>query len=490
MNSVTETAEKRKPLIYKSTILWMAVFFALTFYFRNYLDIQSLPFTMVFWGIALFVFLSGRFETYILILLITTSTVFDLFEFPVISIGVGDLFFSDVLIITLLLGRLLKRVTVQVTVFPKPMGYLVLTVILTGFFAFFYAVVGFGTSITSAGIELRTIVYYSMFFLVYYYMKNDRQLRTVLLGMGLLTAAVAFLLIVQGAMGYENDIIGGRVEILNTAGQKYTEVSRVLAPGSSLVISGLITLITIYILRGIQGRKRPLILWMIALVTAGLIFTFTRSYWIIVVFSLMVLLFIERRRFSTYPRLTLVVIGALTGGALLLQTKAINSKILEEAVFERSLSIFKAPRNFRNDTLYMRYLESRYAWNKIKQYPLLGIGLGTKYRQNIFGNTDYERNVGGKMVHSGYLATQLKMGIPGTLAMLTMVLVFLWRCFHRYRKVKDPLYKAVVLGIAVNMIGMIVLNVGPSPFMTISWVPVVAVCMGLVEKIFQLEGLA
>jgi O-antigen ligase len=207
-------------------------------------------------------------------------------------------------------------------------------------------------------------------------------------------------------------------------------------------------------------------------------------------FSVLLLIFIERKRFTLYPRLTLLFACALLGGIILLQAKIIEPKIFKEAVLERSTSILRAHKNFRNDTLYMRFLESKYAWEKIKDYPLLGIGLGTPYRQNIFGNTSYERNVGGTMVHSGYLAGQLKMGILGTVTIFSMAIVFLVRAFKRWWRIETPLYRAVVLGITVYILGLMFLNIGPSPFLTVTWVAVVATSMGITERIYQLEGIA
>ena len=89
----------------------------------------------------------------------------------------------------------------------------------------------------------------------------------------------------------------------------------------------------------------------------------------------------------------------------------------------------------------MRLLESRFAWEKITENPLLGIGLGNSYRPMIFGNITYERAVHGTIVHCGYLATQLKMGLPGTLVFLWMMIAFLRRAALRWKRIKNPFYQ-------------------------------------------------
>jgi len=471
------------------SIVFAIVFFALTFISRNYIGDLQAPFIILFVATSALIFLTGRLEAYILMILITTSTVFNLSDLPNIPIFIGDVHLSEALIITLLSARLLKRVTVNVTIIPKPMGYFVLAVILVGCFSFVYGIIGFGTATNRAGIELRPIIYYLLFFLVIYYVHSDKQLKSLMLGIGVITGIIAVLLIVQTILGYENEILGGRVEVLSTAGQKFKDMTRVLIPGSSLIIFGLNCMVALYILQKRSVRGRNLLLPIIALLACGLIFTFTRSYWITVMFSVAVMLFILRRRTYMYPRLTLIIAGALVGGVILMQANVINPKIFKEAVFERSVSILKARKNFRHDTLYMRYMESKLAWEKIEKNPLLGIGLGTSYRPNIFGNTSYERDVGGTMVHSGYLAIQVKMGLPGTIVFLIMPIFFLIRAIPRWKLVKNSLYQAVLLGTITFVLGLIFLNIGPSPLISISWAPVVAVSMGIAEKIFQLEGI-
>lgn len=112
----------------------------------------------------------------------------------------------------------------------------------------------------------------------------------------------------------------------------------------------------------------------------------------------------------------------------------------------------------------MRYLESRYAWEKIKESPWLGIGLGKAYRPLIFGNIQYENTVGGTFLHNGYLATQLKMGLPGTLAFLWLMTAFFGRFLKRWQRVRDPFHQAVVLGISLSLGGMMLHNLIASPF--------------------------
>lgn len=479
---------QRKP--YYLTIFLVLSFFALIFYFRTSLEDFSQPFTYVFVGVGLLALLSGRVETLILILLITTSTIFNLPEFGTVPIKIGDLFLSDVLLMLLMVGPLLKRVTVEMAIIPKPLGYPILVMIVIAFFSFVYATMGLGVPTMRAGIEFRTILYMSIFFLVYHYVKSHRQLKTLLLCVGLVALVVSGMLVVQYVIGKDVSIVYGRVEILNTPQRQFADVTRVMVPGSSIILFTLDVLIAIYILKAGKRKGRTLILPCIAFLSFGLILTFTRIFWVMVVGSTMLLLFLARRKTIIYPRMTFLLVCAVGGIALILQTSLLNSSVIEDAMLDRTISILKAPGRFRDDTLFVRYLESRYAWQKITENPLLGIGLGNSYRPNIFGNSDYERNLGGTNVHNGYLATQLKMGIAGSATFVWLMVVFFGRVLRKWKRVKDPVYQAVVLGIAVSIGGMLIHNLVASPFLTVFWVSIAAVAFGIVEKIFQLEGIA
>jgi O-antigen ligase len=471
------------------TVVLGLTFFGLVFYLRNTMTDFGQPFILVFTGLFLVSFISGRVEAFILLLLVVTSTVFELMEFPTIPIMIGDLFLSDVMIMVLLLGRLLKRVTVNVTLIPRPLGYPVLAFILAGIFSFLYATWGFHVSTMTAGVELRAITHMSLFFLVYYYVRTDRQLRSLLLGIGIIAGIVALLLMLQYVLGSGTSIVAGRVEMLATDNSKFNGVTRVLVPGSSIMLFALNTVIAIYLLKGLKHGRFPLIL-MGVILTFGMVLTFTRVFWVMILVAVIMLLFIARRRAIIYPRMVMLLACGGLAVMVTLQAKVLNPKVIEQAVISRSLSILRAPRNFQHDTLFMRFLESRYALDKIEQNPLLGIGLGKAYRPIIFGNVEYESSMGGTFLHNGYLATQLKMGVPGTVAFLWLIGCFFWRVRKKWKLIKTPLYQAVVLGIAVSVAGMMIHNLMASPFLTVYWVSVLGVGFGITEKIYQFEGIA
>ena len=274
---------------------------------------------------------------------------------------------------------------------------------------------------------------------------------------------------------------------MSTTEGKFEDITRVLVPGTSIIIFSLNTLVAIYILKGMKRRWRNLIILGIAVLSMGLILTFTRVYWAMVFGAIMLLILFARRELSVYPRATFLTACAAVTVVLILQASVLNSSVIKEAVLNRTMSMLRVPKNFQHDTLFMRYLESRYAWERVKENPLLGLGLGKSYRPLIFRGADYENTVGGTYLHNGFLTTQMKMGIAGTCTFFWLIGTFFFRVLKRWRRIRDPLYKAVVLGIAVSIASMLLHNLMASPFMTLFWVSVAAIGIGVVEKIYQFE---
>ncbi len=466
-------------------------FFGIIFFLRNALVDFSFPFMSLFLGVILISLFSRRFEIFILLLLIITSTVFAVWEFPGIPIMVGDLNVSDMLILMLLVGRLLKRVTTKVVIIPKPLGPPILAFILVAALTFTYSIISTNVSIARAGMDLRVMFHLALFFLLYYYVRSHKQLKTLLLGIGIIAGILATMQLIQWVVGVENDILGVRLEQLTTQGHQYEDVARVMLPGTPVILFTLNTILAIFVFTRLKLKWRMILLFAIALLATGMISTFSRALWIAVLAAVAIILFSAKKRKTSYPRVITLAVGTVLIIMLLLQTSIFKSFSVKDAIFSRTMSIVNLRENIKNDTLLIRLIESRYAWEKIVENPLLGIGFGTSYRPNIFGNVDYERRTDGTFVHNGYLSIQLKMGLLGTLAFIWMYSAFFRRIRRNWRKVRDPLYQATVLGIAVSMVGVLIFSItSPAPIMQIYWVAVIGIGFGIVEKIFQLEGIA
>ncbi|MCX6639561.1 MAG: O-antigen ligase family protein [bacterium] len=484
----TLVAEPKQRINLFATIVCLT-FFALIFHFRANQNDLAVTFTYTFLAIMGLSFIANKLETLILMLLVITASIFDLMEFPTVPIVIGDLHLSDLLIILLLIGRVMKRATMEVVMIPKPLGYPILTMILIALFSFCYTVLSSNIGISRAGLELRIFFYLFLFFIVYYYVRTPRQLNSLLIGIGVLACTLAILQIAQWIMGNEVNILHCRVETVVTAGRKFKNSIFVKFPGMAIILFTLNSLFSIYIFKKIKVKWQILLLAAITLLSLGMIATFARTLWIAVIAAVMLVLFLARERMAVYLRGTLLIASAALIIFFTVQTTAIGTVFNPKAFVDRSVSTFSAFKNFKDDTLFMRFLEYKYAWEKITEHPFLGIGFGNAYRPNIFVGSGYEKSSQGNWVHNGYLAVQMRMGLLGTMAFLWMIIAF-FRRFHRsWRKVKNPFYKAIVVGVAVSMVGMLITNLTSSTILYLYWITISAIGMGISEKIYQFEGI-
>jgi len=184
-----------------------------------------------------------RPEFAILSILVLTSTIIDMNALPSISIGVGHILISDILLFVLI-GIIFLRSMVDTKSYfvHTPLDIALLAFYITAVLSTAIAI--FNSSLTfnqSLG-ELRIVNYYLVFFLVTNLVRNDKQLHRLLSGIIFLAILVALAMIAQYALGAAVPILPGRVETLDTAGTTSYGVTRVLPPGQSLVMLGFVSL--------------------------------------------------------------------------------------------------------------------------------------------------------------------------------------------------------------------------------------------------------
>jgi len=136
----------------------------------------------------------------------------------------------------------------------------------------------------------------------------------------------------------------------------------------------------------------------------------------------------------------------------------------------------------RQENLVPRWREIEFAWEQLKDSPVLGIGLETSYRPAFFAGdtlTSY--------IHNSYLSIWLKTGLAGLVAFLWFSIAFLARGFRRWRGVKDDLLRAAALGLTLAYLGMMISSL-VAPHMSQDWSLVIfGVALGVNESVFALS---
>lgn len=139
----------------------------------------------------------------------------------------------------------------------------------------------------------------------------------------------------------------------------------------------------------------------------GLLGTFTRTSWIATAAGAMVAAFV----LGGISRVAKTVAAGSIALLILISGTFVIKPAIATAMVERAMSVDS---ELESGASYgWRRLENTLAWESIEKRPLLGVGIGGAYKNEVkldagFLNDQY-------FIHNGYLYFPLKMGIPGLL---------------------------------------------------------------------------
>jgi O-antigen ligase len=108
-----------------------------------------------------------------------------------------------------------------------------------------------------------------------------------------------------------------------------------------------------------------------------------------------------------------------------------------------------------NDNQRLRQIEATWIIEEIVKAPITGIGLGGTYYAPGNGLSWSEKH----WVHNTYLQVPLRMGIPGLLVLLWMILSFITTSRRVYLSVTDPTSKALIIGIWGSLVCLAIQSV-------------------------------
>jgi hypothetical protein len=301
----------------------------------------------------------------------------------------------------------------------------------------------------------RPMFHYLFFFVVAFGLRNKRELKIVLNSLIVIGALVGILMVVQYIIGPEHRIFVARwweagVVRVEALSEEEENVTRSLPPA----MFGMPFLLVMSLLLMCTSPRRQRLFYGFcgSCIGVGLIFTFSRCLWLPVLLMLVVawLLSAGRVRYQLFTySLVLVVLVALgsIGGAKLAPSAAAQQ--FGKAVTERFLSVFQKQEVLVTPSIQNRIDENRYAWNLIKENPILGIGVGSPVHYKVWNN----RVTGAKVIypvyqlHNSYLELWLVYGLGAVLAFAWITILVFVRSYVLYRRATDPLWRALALGI-------------------------------------------
>ena len=436
---------------------------------------------IVLFALAYVVILIRAPEIAVLLLLLLTSGLLpDQFN-PYFSLLVGHFQVSD-LILASLFGILVIRSLVEKDFHLRksPLNLPLLLFFLAVFIGMITAVVEHGIRFSDTTYEARILLYYTLFFAVANLIRTRQQARRLVFGIFIIGILVSSLIILQVVFGYSFPFIP---PVFIKAGL----LARFYHPGFNAVFLTMMALLCMLVFQ-ISRIKMTMIWAALFVLGMGNTVSLGRNIVVSTLVSLIVLLFLldkpQRTQWTrNFAFLTIIAIGAFG----LLQIFFSSAAVLAypKALTERFTHLFTTSIISPDETILWRINETRYAWEKITQNPLFGIGLNTPYRP-AFSNTDTIQGY----IHNGYLFVWLKTGLLGLIPFLWFLLAFLTRGFRKWMHIRDKLLRAAVLGFTLVIFAMM-LSDFVAPLLVAGFnLAFFSAGMGLVEAAVELEQTA
>jgi O-antigen ligase len=327
--------------------------------------------------------------------------------------------------------------------------------------------------------EMRTVSYYLTFFIVTNLMRSRRQITTLLRGLLLLAVFVAIAMLAQFVLGKSLVILAGRVETLGT---RYSDITRMLPPGESVLLVAFLALTTILVLdRPVMAHRARLIAWL--LTGAAILLTFNRNFWFSVVLGLVLLGVVlvgeDRRRYIQW----IVAIGIIFSmGAATLVVVVPETRVgrLATASANRFVTLINVSTYSEDRSLRDRLPEYEYTIPQIVSHPVLGIGMGASYRP-YDSRLDWLGHNHQRYTHNAHLWLLMKSGLVGYLCMMWLSIVFLARALKHWRYIQEPELRGMVLGFAITYAGVLGASIVNPILMQYYWTPIIGLMMGLSE---------
>lgn len=443
-------------------------------------------------GVGLAVVAILKPELVLLGLLVITSTFLNIEDALYISIGIGRISAIDIILIgflALIIVRSLVDPTFKLV--HTPLDWPLIT---------FYgvAIVSTGIAILTSSItfnqslgEVRIVNYYWIFFIVTNLIREERQARFLIKGLLFLACLVAIMMVIQFLVGPSLPFLPGRVEVMQTGSIAEAEVARILPPGQSLVLVMFISFLVWVALDTSRPLSLPNTVMLIVLGLAN-VFTFNRNFWIAIGLSVAALVLLVRRkskfRIGLLMASALFVGGVLFGIAFAAQDVKVRKLVQASAV---RLTTLIHPDTVQEESLQYRYIEDEYAFVQIAAHPLIGSGLGSRYRPQD-PRLDpqvmtYERR---SYIHNGHLWLLLKTGFLGYFCLLCAFLLSIGRGLRSWQKINNPNSQAILLSFSLTLVAIAIAAVVNPIYSSTYWVPLIAIILGLNEVILRKDGAA
>ncbi len=403
---------------------------------------------------------------------------------PYLTIGTISLHFTDIILL-LLVAKIVYELIVSrdFHLARTPADVPLLLFLAIALTSTLVAVYAYDVDFNIAMREFRHFAYYLMFFIVTSFVRDKKTIKFILNVMFGIATVVAAVMIIQAIIGPSIQLMPGRVEAARTFGTTY-QATRILPPGQLLLYVSLITVLCeIFLVSKGSFQKSYRYLFLITF-GGAILLTFNRSYWVTILFCLVILVCSS----TILQKARMIVVGVVFLALLVLavQFGVLRSDKVDgfiQAVAARVESLYDAERIMHSATIKWRKMEHFYAAESIKDHPLIGIGLGNEYRPYYIKPRDDLT----RYIHNGYYGITLKTGFLGLAAYLCFFILSLVRGVLYWKRVDDHALKTALVGFSLSATGIMIAVIINPIFLQWYSIVIIATMFGLNEAIIRLH---
>lgn len=480
MSSLLQNNKNRLPVINMAWYIVVGVMIALLL-----LALPSFYLPILAGGMVVLFVVARNPEIGILIITILISSIVFENSLPLINFGIGSFHITDIMLFFMLFKIVYNHMVGNdseslMTPLDLPLMLFFIIVIISVFISLIY----YKTDYNVVMRAFRTICYYLMFFITTRLIIDKKQVIFIVKGITIIAIAVAIAMLAQAIVGDVIQLVPGRVEAAGTFGQD-SEALRIIPPGQTLILVIYLTAVCTKIHSRHKAHYNSFLFYIIILLSMANLLTYNRNTWIGITMSLSLLMFLipveSRNRLITLLMVSTLLIGSIV---IIKENYSGMSGETSDAISNRITSLFSGKKLIQSSQLQDRFEEISYASRQIVEHPVLGIGLYTEYRPNIYGKGDEIAY----FVHNNYLWIIMDMGLTGFLFYIWFYIGFIVRGLKNWKKIKDDYLRSVMLGFLLSGVAMLFMALVDPVFMYWFSIVVIALIAGLSEVIIRINA--
>jgi len=276
------------------------------------------------------------------------------------------------------------------------------------------------------------------------------------------------------------------VSTATSVGQGFlTGVARVTGPGQGLIYVMLLPTFILYTTPEYMRERKWLGLIPLILLPLAIAFTFTRGLWLGAILESVIFILISRLKSKRFIGLILMLVIGATVFVHLLNVYFPRIDTVVEGLSSRFNSLAIGELEEDSSTQY-RLKENEVAIPKIKEYPILGLGLAAEWRGAWDSWDAHNRRF--SYIHNGYLYLLIDVGIVGFLPFLWFSIAHLAIGFSAWYRLQDPVLKGLVIGFTLSYLALLVNNISSPRVMNPAFILVLGVIMGINQVAIRLDN--